>query len=107
MLTIEEAIRHCEEKAESLFKEANVNAKNITVEEYLDCKECAREHVQLASWLAELKNRREKDSTKTNGYWIAKKVDNSHYHYFCNNCNYKSKYQKTNFCPNCGRKMEI
>lgn len=40
-MTIEEAITHCENRAEA------------------DCSECAKEHRQLAEWLKELKNKRE------------------------------------------------
>ena len=40
-MTIDEAIRHCEEKAREM-----------------GCTECAQEHWQLAAWLRELKFRR-------------------------------------------------
>ena len=39
-------------------------------------------------------------------YWVAEKVDKSHYHYYCNNCGCESKYKKSKYCPDCGRKME-
>ena len=41
MMTIDEAIQHCEDKAHEL-----------------GCTECAQEHYQLAGWLRELKFRR-------------------------------------------------
>ena len=44
-------------------------------------------------------------SLRETGYWIIRRVDHSHYHYFCNNCNFKSKYHKSIFCPNCGFRM--
>ena len=44
-MTLEEAIKHCEEKANG-------------------CSECADEHKQLADWLWELKVRREIDEYK-------------------------------------------
>lgn len=44
MMTIDEAIRHCEEVAEQNEK---------------DCIECAKEHRQLAEWLEELKTYQE------------------------------------------------
>ena len=43
-MTLEEAIKHCEEIASSC-----------------DNKECALDHAQLAEWLKELKSRREQD----------------------------------------------
>lgn len=60
-MTLDEAIKHCEEKAEELREKApyiddseyaNISAKD-------DCLECAREHEQLAKWLKELKDLRE------------------------------------------------
>lgn len=45
MMTLEEAIEHCEEVAK------------------ITCGECAKEHLQLAEWLRELKQRREQDQT--------------------------------------------
>lgn len=54
-MTLDEAIKHCEEKAEKLRKQAEgemsfpLNRKSV-------CLECAKEHEQLAEWLKELKN---------------------------------------------------
>lgn len=51
-MTLDEAIKHCKEKAEEIWK-ANEEMPN-------DCKlseglcECANEHEQLADWLEEL-----------------------------------------------------
>jgi hypothetical protein len=42
-MTLDEAIRHCNEVAESI-----------------SCTECGKEHKQLAEWLTELKAYREK-----------------------------------------------
>ncbi len=41
MMTINEAICHCQDRAEA------------------DCSECAKEHLQLAEWLKELKKYQE------------------------------------------------
>lgn len=49
-MTLDEAIEHCEEVAEET-----------------ECKNCAKEHRQLANWLKELKQLRKQ--TKT-GHWI-------------------------------------
>lgn len=50
-MTLEEAIQHCRDKA--FYQRA------------IECFECAEEHEQLADWLTELKERREKQ-----GEWI-------------------------------------
>lgn len=56
-MILEEAIKHCEEKAEELKAKAEhfefwgkLSQKAID-----DCLECAKDHEQLASWLKELK----------------------------------------------------
>ena len=48
-MTLDEAIRHAEEKAESL------------------CGECASNHRKLAAWLKELKWYREREITEIHG----------------------------------------
>ena len=52
-MTIDEAIKHCEEKAEQLegYAEPYRSMGN--------CEKCAEEHRQLAEWLKELKAYRE------------------------------------------------
>lgn len=59
-MTLDEAIKHCEEKAKELSDKAySEYGKSMTEEEAYDCNECAREHEQLAKWLKELKTLRE------------------------------------------------
>ena len=53
-MTIDEAIRHCEEKAREL-----------------GCTECAQEHRQLAGWLRELKFRRKQQLKSDAVRWRA------------------------------------
>ena len=53
-MTIDEAIKHCEEVAEGHDRIKQIKA--VTLEE---CK-CAEEHRQLARWLRELKAYRDK-----------------------------------------------
>lgn len=58
-LSLEEAIKHCEEVAESKerqIKEGAWEKDSITEKR---CYECAKEHRQLAEWLRELKMYRE------------------------------------------------
>lgn len=43
---------------------------------------------------------------KPDAHWIKKQVDYRHYHYFCSKCGCCSKYKKSNYCPDCGRKMQ-
>jgi hypothetical protein len=63
-MTLDEAIKHCEEKAEELRLEAEQlrdigerisSPKQPYNEPVRDCLECAKEHEQLAEWLKELK----------------------------------------------------
>ena len=53
-MTIDEAIRHAEEKAQEL-----------------GCTECAQEHRQLAAWLRELKFRRKAQADLDAARWRA------------------------------------
>lgn len=49
MLSLDEAIQHCEEKA----KEQRIEA-NYRIPPKAECLKCAEEHEQLAGWLKEL-----------------------------------------------------
>ena len=55
-MTIEEAIKHCEEVAEN--QEWMLETYDDDSEGARLCKECAEEHRQLAEWLRELEWRR-------------------------------------------------
>ena len=60
-MTLDEAIKHCEEVAEE--KEAQAWEAQLQ-EEYTtikSCKECAKEHRQLAEWLKELKQLKDQE----------------------------------------------
>jgi hypothetical protein len=63
MMSLEEAIKHCKEKAEELERRAEEVAMNDAEGVYQPqvgrCRECASEHRQLAEWLRELKAYRE------------------------------------------------
>ncbi len=52
-MTLDEAIKHCHEKAEHL-REGVRSCQSMTAAEQADCLECAAEHEQLAAWLTEL-----------------------------------------------------
>lgn len=64
MLSLDEAIKHCEEVAE-LNEECTriYNEQGETMASY-SCNECAKEHRQLADWLKELKGLREDEGVK-------------------------------------------
>lgn len=54
-MTLEQAIAHCKEKAEEQREKATAIAKaKEPFYKYAECKECAKEHEQLAEWLEEL-----------------------------------------------------
>lgn len=53
-MTLEEAIKHCEEVAEEQEKKAR-KKNDGTMSTRIKCEECAKEHRQLAEWLVELK----------------------------------------------------
>ena len=59
MMTLEEAIKHCHEKAKELTEESTIELNEKFGNSRQDCLECAKEHEQLAEWLEELKARRE------------------------------------------------
>ena len=54
-MTLEEAIKHCEEVAEDKFNEAQESIMCNRFQYADDCRDCAEEHRQLAEWLKELK----------------------------------------------------
>lgn len=65
MMNLDEAIKHCEEVAYEQDMKAGFETDNQTYTmsevERERCKECAKEHRQLAEWLKELKDYKDKD----------------------------------------------
>lgn len=58
-MTLEEAIKHCNEVAKENEKQFNENPEQLGYDEHFyNCQECAKEHRQLAEWLRELEWRR-------------------------------------------------
>ena len=58
-MTLEEAIKHAEEVAETndhLANQYSNKNQNHPVEKWDSCERCAAEHRQLAEWLKELKS---------------------------------------------------
>lgn len=62
MLTLDEAIKHCEEKAEEIRKANEEMPTECKLSE--DLCECAREHEQLAGWLKDYKRLLEEEQTR-------------------------------------------
>lgn len=64
-MTLDEAIKHCLEVANSKEMEAEFETDYVcyfmTDKEREECKECATDHRQLAEWLTELKDLREEN----------------------------------------------
>ena len=60
MMTLEEAILHCEEVAE-INENIAYNIENDNWMAIAECQKCAEEHRQLAEWLKELRERRQND----------------------------------------------
>lgn len=58
-MELNEAIKHCHEKAEEIRKANEEMPTDCKLSE--DLCECANEHEQLANWLTELQERREAD----------------------------------------------
>lgn len=91
-MTLEEAIKHCEEVAEELEKRVkpyqceSINKKlyEVNKEEWDNCIECAQEHRQLAEWLREVKAYREAREAIKKHCGLAIE-DRCKYCYRCNN----------------------
>lgn len=84
-MTLDEAIKHCEEKAAELREYSDVLSETSTTpkgKEISNCLECAEEHEQLAEWLKELKDYREGLRT-------------------CENCKYEHKAETEYPCSIC------
>lgn len=62
MMTLESAIKHCEEVAEEKIYEYQECVAVHDMEDAMAFGECAEEHRQLAEWLKELKQLREQTS---------------------------------------------
>ena len=103
-MTLDEAIKHAEEVAEQneWFEENYLENKG--------CKECAKEHRQLAEWLKDYKRLLEQESNT--GHWIEKDGFDGDVYYDCSECGESwttiegTPWQNgMAYCPNCGCRM--
>lgn len=104
-MTLDEAIKHCKEKAKELSDKAYAEwGYGMTEEQAYDCNECAREHEQLARWLEDYKRLL---AERQEGEWTHIRCDM----YECSKCkhiytSFATNGCDANFCPNCGAKMK-
>ena len=104
MMTLEEAILHCEEVAE-INEDIAYNIENDNWMAIGKCQKCAEEHRQLAEWLRELKKLREQSKP---GRWIiytVSPIDGQDV--MCSECGQRGCATYWDYCPNCGAKMEV
>ena len=99
-MTLDEAIKHCEEKAnENKAEAAKIAREKKPFLEYARCKQCANDHEQLAEWLKELAALR---AERPKGHWVT--YDELHCLRYCSNCRNETEY-KWHYCPHCGADM--
>ena len=111
-MTLDEAIKHCEEVAETKRQDAEDAEINGCDNFARDCEECANEHRQLAEWLSELKKLREQKKLRAERCkWI--KYD---YRTICpqnhdvNNPYWRipeNRMDALKYCPYCGKEIEV
>ncbi len=111
-MTLEEAIKHCEEVAEKYDTELNLINCGISNESCDNCLECAAEHRQLAEWLTELKEMRRKPEPRLVNYESDGDADGYPVYDYarCPNCDHwfedSDDSWEANYCPYCGQALE-
>lgn len=114
MMSLDEAIIHTQKKAEELERNAeHIKAtmkSDIALQNAKDCIECANEHRQLAEWLKDYKQLKEKETSKMVkvekwthtkcpagcGYILSESYEDGYYDI--------KQYPK--WCPNCGQALK-
>lgn len=97
-MTIDEAIKHCEEKAEQLkgYAEPYRSMGN--------CEKCAEEHRQLAEWLKELKVFKARKGQWLRMSNLSEQEDDRYKCSYCGNViHHKNKMDLYTFNSWCGR----
>lgn len=117
-MTLNEAIRHCEEVAERYETRAKMIDRRklgFALENPTVCHECAAEHRQLAEWLSELKDLRNYISCMAyseadkQSEWVISSILGGQQFYSCKKCGCSvidHEAQSFKYCPHCGRSME-
>ena len=119
-MTLDEAIKHCEEVAEAndkgLYDAIALGGAKFTQKEIDDCQQCAADHRQLAEWLTELKECREADVKPVKrGHWeeIEEYGGWGDTYFRCSICgdewdlNAGTPVENgMKYCPNCGARMD-
>lgn len=113
-MTLDEAIKHCEEVAHEKRIESGECISVNDLENAEACYECGEEHKQLAEWLTELKQRRESSASyETSNLSEVAGCDE----FICKECgihlanwervdgNMWAEEYEFKFCPNCGARM--
>lgn len=120
-MTLDKAIKHCEEVAEEQNKlcercdrasgYSRSHNESIRTNDAKKHEKCGQEHIQLAEWLSELKQFKEKAEPRMvryegDGYADGEMV----YDYaFCPNCDHETEVDSENwgslFCPECGQRL--
>ena len=98
-MTLDEAIKHCEEVVEEAKRTPCIKGGLV--------EKCGKEHEELAEWLRELKSLREQ---RPQGEWFYNDYGNGCGNWHCSICDhmpyYAAKYMRfLNYCPNCGADM--
>ena len=98
-MTLDDAIKHCNEVADGALCEGTVNHKS-----------CGEEHRQLAEWLEEYKALKEKSTPKTPDFEGDGYDDGGNIildTWICPNCGGKHEvdYEKYDYCPECGQAL--
>ena len=110
-MTLDEAIKHCEEVAEEQERKAQCMGRQFVgtaMANYQNgCFECAADHRQLAEWLRELKECK----TVKRGEWCQPLMGQGKCDTYCERCHGKIMrnstgiFEETPFCPHCGADM--
>ena len=110
-MTLDEAIKHCEEVAQEHERHLKVyenidEDRPLFKEEENECKECAKEHKQLAGWLKQLKKLKEKAESQIVYYIDDRRLEDDSDAY-CPNCDeLLNDYWGCGYCPYCGQALE-
>lgn len=110
-MTLDEAIKHCEERAKELREQASIGLDSMDDTIRAErCKECAEEHEQLAEWLNDYKRLLEEQ--RPQGEWEYNQYDGNANigNWHCSKCRHLifggySQKPYYSFCPNCGADM--